>query len=132
MSDLFSACSHTVKLYCSFVTKELLLNNPKYAFWEGYIVSVLLLVNHAAEVFLIFFMSIKTHLTGSVGVQASSWCFLMINLFRFLWSWRAQLRFPSWMKHLGRCVFVSFDCDSLAFQVSNESVVESRCIQQVS
>ncbi|KAF7656106.1 hypothetical protein LDENG_00046250 [Lucifuga dentata] len=30
--------SRTVKLYCSFVTKELLLNNPKYAFWEDYIV----------------------------------------------------------------------------------------------
>uniref|UniRef100_A0A7N8Y9I3 Protein artemis n=1 Tax=Mastacembelus armatus TaxID=205130 RepID=A0A7N8Y9I3_9TELE len=31
--------SRTVRLYCSFVTKELLLNNPKYAFWEEYIVS---------------------------------------------------------------------------------------------
>ncbi|XP_016137114.1 protein artemis [Sinocyclocheilus grahami] len=30
--------SLTVKLYCSFVTKELLLNNPRYAFWEDYIV----------------------------------------------------------------------------------------------
>ncbi|XP_061570200.1 protein artemis [Cololabis saira] len=30
--------SRTVRLYCSFVTKELLLSNPKYAFWEGYIV----------------------------------------------------------------------------------------------
>ncbi|XP_068163180.1 protein artemis [Antennarius striatus] len=30
--------SLTVRLYCSFVTKELLLNNPKYAFWEEYIV----------------------------------------------------------------------------------------------
>nr|XP_020469012.1 protein artemis isoform X2 [Monopterus albus] len=30
--------SHTVRLYCSFVTKELLLSNPKYAFWEEYIV----------------------------------------------------------------------------------------------
>ncbi|XP_071370984.1 protein artemis-like [Centroberyx affinis] len=30
--------SRTVKLYCSFVTKELLLSNPKYAFWEEYIV----------------------------------------------------------------------------------------------
>ncbi|XP_041833097.1 protein artemis [Melanotaenia boesemani] len=30
--------SRTVRLYCSFVTKELLLNNPKYAFWEEYIV----------------------------------------------------------------------------------------------
>uniref|UniRef100_A0A7N8XCE6 Protein artemis n=1 Tax=Mastacembelus armatus TaxID=205130 RepID=A0A7N8XCE6_9TELE len=29
--------SRTVRLYCSFVTKELLLNNPKYAFWEEYI-----------------------------------------------------------------------------------------------
>uniref|UniRef100_A0A8C4IIW5 Protein artemis n=1 Tax=Dicentrarchus labrax TaxID=13489 RepID=A0A8C4IIW5_DICLA len=28
----------TVRLYCSFVTKELLLSNPKYAFWEEYIV----------------------------------------------------------------------------------------------
>lgn len=31
--------SRTVRLYCSYVTKELLLNNPKYAFWEEYIVS---------------------------------------------------------------------------------------------
>uniref|UniRef100_A0A3P9QCJ4 Protein artemis n=1 Tax=Poecilia reticulata TaxID=8081 RepID=A0A3P9QCJ4_POERE len=31
--------SRTVRLYCSFVTKELLLNNPKYAFWEEYLVS---------------------------------------------------------------------------------------------
>uniref|UniRef100_A0A8C2I9M3 Protein artemis n=1 Tax=Cyprinus carpio TaxID=7962 RepID=A0A8C2I9M3_CYPCA len=30
--------SLTVKLYCSFVTKELLLNNPRYAFWEDHIV----------------------------------------------------------------------------------------------
>uniref|UniRef100_A0A673ANY5 Protein artemis n=1 Tax=Sphaeramia orbicularis TaxID=375764 RepID=A0A673ANY5_9TELE len=33
--------SRTVRLYCSFVTKELLLSNPKYAFWEDYIVSPL-------------------------------------------------------------------------------------------
>ncbi|KAM9468323.1 protein artemis [Clarias gariepinus] len=32
--------SLTVKLYCSFVTKELLLNNPKYAFWEDRIVAL--------------------------------------------------------------------------------------------
>ncbi|CAK6978166.1 protein artemis [Scomber scombrus] len=30
--------SRMVRLYCSFVTKELLLSNPKYAFWEEYIV----------------------------------------------------------------------------------------------
>ncbi|XP_073336799.1 protein artemis [Pagrus major] len=30
--------SHTVRLYCSFVTKELLLSNPRYSFWEDYIV----------------------------------------------------------------------------------------------
>ncbi|XP_029318219.1 protein artemis [Cottoperca gobio] len=30
--------SHTVRLYCSFVTKELLMSNPRYAFWEEYIV----------------------------------------------------------------------------------------------
>ncbi|CAL8242440.1 unnamed protein product [Merluccius merluccius] len=30
--------SRTVKLYCSFVTKELLLSNPKYSFWEEHIV----------------------------------------------------------------------------------------------
>ncbi|CAJ1054542.1 protein artemis [Xyrichtys novacula] len=30
--------SRTVRLYCSFVTKELLLSNQKYAFWEDYIV----------------------------------------------------------------------------------------------
>ncbi|XP_022066258.2 protein artemis isoform X2 [Acanthochromis polyacanthus] len=30
--------SRTVRLYCSFVTKEILLNNPKYSFWEEYIV----------------------------------------------------------------------------------------------
>ncbi|XP_068443019.1 protein artemis [Clinocottus analis] len=29
--------SRTVRLYCSFVTKELLLSNPKYSFWEEYI-----------------------------------------------------------------------------------------------
>ncbi|XP_064818514.1 protein artemis isoform X3 [Oncorhynchus masou masou] len=33
-------CSLTVKLYCSFVTKELLLSNPKYAFWEDHIVAL--------------------------------------------------------------------------------------------
>ncbi|KAL3048292.1 hypothetical protein OYC64_006968 [Pagothenia borchgrevinki] len=32
--------SRTVRLYCSFVTKELLLNNPRYAFWEEYIVAL--------------------------------------------------------------------------------------------
>ncbi|XP_036004764.1 protein artemis [Fundulus heteroclitus] len=32
--------SRTVRLYCSFVTKELLLNNPKYAFWEEYVVAL--------------------------------------------------------------------------------------------
>ncbi|KAK2832209.1 hypothetical protein Q7C36_015671 [Tachysurus vachellii] len=32
--------SLTVKLYCSFVTKELLLNNPKYDFWEDRIVAL--------------------------------------------------------------------------------------------
>ncbi|KAM9823754.1 protein artemis [Neosynchiropus ocellatus] len=32
--------SVTVRLYCSFVTKELLLSNPKYAFWRGYIVAL--------------------------------------------------------------------------------------------
>ncbi|XP_070709853.1 protein artemis [Pempheris klunzingeri] len=31
-------CSRTVRLYCSFVSKELLLSNPRYAFWEEYIV----------------------------------------------------------------------------------------------
>lgn len=31
--------SRTVRLYCSFVTKELLLSSPKYAFWEEYTVS---------------------------------------------------------------------------------------------
>ncbi|KAM8740789.1 protein artemis [Acanthopagrus schlegelii] len=30
--------SRTVRLYCSFVTKELLLSNPRYSFWEEYIV----------------------------------------------------------------------------------------------
>ncbi len=38
-SDFIVSISLTVKLYCSFVTKELLLNNPKYAFWEDHIVS---------------------------------------------------------------------------------------------
>jgi len=38
-SLLFSSSSRTVNLYCSFVTKELLLSNPKYAFWEDRIVS---------------------------------------------------------------------------------------------
>ncbi|XP_041636293.1 protein artemis isoform X2 [Cheilinus undulatus] len=32
--------SRTVRLYCSFVTKELLLSNPKYTFWEEYIVAL--------------------------------------------------------------------------------------------
>uniref|UniRef100_A0A6Q2Z6M4 Protein artemis n=1 Tax=Esox lucius TaxID=8010 RepID=A0A6Q2Z6M4_ESOLU len=32
--------SLTVKLYCSFVTKELLLSNPKYGFWEDHIVAL--------------------------------------------------------------------------------------------
>ncbi|XP_031438341.1 protein artemis isoform X2 [Clupea harengus] len=32
--------SLTVKLYCSFVTKELLLSNPKYGFWEGHMVAL--------------------------------------------------------------------------------------------
>ncbi|XP_035003953.2 protein artemis [Hippoglossus stenolepis] len=30
--------SRTVRLYCSFVTKELLLSNPKYQFWTQFIV----------------------------------------------------------------------------------------------
>nr|XP_043877933.1 protein artemis-like isoform X2 [Solea senegalensis] len=30
--------SRTVRLYCSFVTKELLLSNPRYRFWEEFIV----------------------------------------------------------------------------------------------
>uniref|UniRef100_A0A8B9L770 Protein artemis n=1 Tax=Astyanax mexicanus TaxID=7994 RepID=A0A8B9L770_ASTMX len=30
----------TVKLYCSFVTKELLLSNRKYSFWEDHIVAL--------------------------------------------------------------------------------------------
>ncbi|KAL6460259.1 hypothetical protein MHYP_G00320180 [Metynnis hypsauchen] len=30
----------TVRLYCSFVTKELLLSNRKYAFWEEHIVAL--------------------------------------------------------------------------------------------
>lgn len=32
--------SLTVKLYCSYVTQELLLSNPRYAFWVDHIVSV--------------------------------------------------------------------------------------------
>uniref|UniRef100_W5NJ46 Protein artemis n=1 Tax=Lepisosteus oculatus TaxID=7918 RepID=W5NJ46_LEPOC len=32
-------CSLTVRLYCSPVTKELLLSNPRYSFWENHIVS---------------------------------------------------------------------------------------------
>lgn len=32
--------SRTIRLYCSFVTKELLLSNPKYAFWEEYVVAL--------------------------------------------------------------------------------------------
>uniref|UniRef100_A0A672HTW4 Protein artemis n=1 Tax=Salarias fasciatus TaxID=181472 RepID=A0A672HTW4_SALFA len=32
--------SRTVRLYCSFVTRELLLSNSKYAFWEDYTVSL--------------------------------------------------------------------------------------------
>ncbi|KAG7456172.1 hypothetical protein MATL_G00248970 [Megalops atlanticus] len=32
--------SLTVKLYCSPVTKELLLSNPKYGFWENHIVAI--------------------------------------------------------------------------------------------
>ncbi|KAM8884207.1 protein artemis isoform 1-T1 [Synchiropus picturatus] len=32
--------SVTVRLYCSFVTRELLLSNPKYAFWRAYIVAL--------------------------------------------------------------------------------------------
>ncbi|XP_051976292.1 protein artemis-like isoform X1 [Xyrauchen texanus] len=32
--------SLTVKLYCSFVTKELLLSSQKYAFWEDHIVAL--------------------------------------------------------------------------------------------
>ncbi|KAJ8261955.1 hypothetical protein GJAV_G00160410 [Gymnothorax javanicus] len=32
--------SLTVKLYCSPVTKEILLNNPKYGFWEDHIVAL--------------------------------------------------------------------------------------------
>nr|XP_008119665.1 PREDICTED: protein artemis isoform X2 [Anolis carolinensis] len=34
------ACSLTVRLYCSPVTKELLLTNPRYNFWENYIVAL--------------------------------------------------------------------------------------------
>ncbi|KAA0720634.1 Protein artemis [Triplophysa tibetana] len=32
--------SLTVKLYCSFVTKELLLSNPRYGFWDDHIVAL--------------------------------------------------------------------------------------------
>uniref|UniRef100_A0A8C9VFA6 Protein artemis n=1 Tax=Scleropages formosus TaxID=113540 RepID=A0A8C9VFA6_SCLFO len=35
-----SCFSTTVKLYCSPVTKELLLSNPKYGFWEKHIVAL--------------------------------------------------------------------------------------------
>ncbi|XP_062990357.1 protein artemis [Elgaria multicarinata webbii] len=34
------ACSLTVRLYCSPVTKELLLTNPRYKFWENHIVAL--------------------------------------------------------------------------------------------
>ncbi|KAF7246592.1 Protein artemis, partial [Varanus komodoensis] len=34
------ACSLTVCLYCSPVTKELLLSNPRYKFWENHIVAL--------------------------------------------------------------------------------------------
>ncbi|XP_033018140.1 protein artemis isoform X4 [Lacerta agilis] len=34
------ACSLKVRLYCSPVTKELLLTNPRYKFWENHIVSI--------------------------------------------------------------------------------------------
>lgn len=37
----FPSYSLKVKLYCSPVTKELLLTNSKYAFWENHIVSLL-------------------------------------------------------------------------------------------
>ncbi|XP_026183169.1 protein artemis [Mastacembelus armatus] len=43
--------SRTVRLYCSFVTKELLLNNPKYAFWEEYIVPLEL--DSPTQIFLV-------------------------------------------------------------------------------
>ncbi|KAM4748913.1 protein artemis [Rhinophrynus dorsalis] len=33
-------CSLKVHLYCSPVTKELLLTNPKYAFWENHIITI--------------------------------------------------------------------------------------------
>ncbi|XP_069048315.1 protein artemis isoform X2 [Lepisosteus oculatus] len=33
-------CSLTVRLYCSPVTKELLLSNPRYSFWENHIVAL--------------------------------------------------------------------------------------------
>uniref|UniRef100_A0A8C4X5N4 Protein artemis n=1 Tax=Erpetoichthys calabaricus TaxID=27687 RepID=A0A8C4X5N4_ERPCA len=33
-------CSLTVRLYCSPVTKELLLTNPRYRFWENHIVAI--------------------------------------------------------------------------------------------
>ncbi|XP_062338596.1 protein artemis isoform X1 [Osmerus eperlanus] len=32
--------SRTAKLYCSFVTRELLLNNPKYDFWDDRIIAL--------------------------------------------------------------------------------------------
>ncbi|KAH0616420.1 hypothetical protein JD844_027502 [Phrynosoma platyrhinos] len=34
------ACSLKVRLYCSPVTKELLLTNPRYKFWENHIVAL--------------------------------------------------------------------------------------------
>ncbi|XP_026568946.1 protein artemis isoform X2 [Pseudonaja textilis] len=34
------ACSLKLRLYCSPVTKELLLSSPRYAFWENYIVTL--------------------------------------------------------------------------------------------
>nr|XP_006633829.2 PREDICTED: protein artemis [Lepisosteus oculatus] len=47
-------CSLTVRLYCSPVTKELLLSNPRYSFWENHIVSSkqLMLVKDIKSVYL--------------------------------------------------------------------------------
>uniref|UniRef100_A0A7N6B1Y8 Protein artemis n=1 Tax=Anabas testudineus TaxID=64144 RepID=A0A7N6B1Y8_ANATE len=58
--------SRTVRLYCSFVTKELLLNNPKYAFWEEYIVSPLFNSQYNIDKEVVVTLLPAGHCPGSV------------------------------------------------------------------
>lgn len=93
MTKLCCCCcfSLSVKLYCSFVTKELLLNNPKYAFWEERIVSYW-------NLFFVGWIKVK---------HRSVYCLYMSNS-RLLSSWTVRLTYHWLMKLLERWALTSY------------------------